>query len=108
MTQQLTFLAPDWLKNKEGTVPVFSMVDSALDPESRQIARLSLQTFELAPPSSHPQSSVVAPAPKGSNGGNPLTCEGGGGGSQSNSDEGTDTLVVWYSRCIIIPLYVDR
>jgi hypothetical protein len=63
-------------------VPVFSMVDSALDPESRQIARHSLQTFELAPPSSHPQSSVVATAPFGSKGGNPLVCGGVGGGSQ--------------------------
>jgi hypothetical protein len=55
-------------------VPEFSLVDSAVDPQSIQIARLSIQSSELVPPAPHRHASA-APAPFGSRGvGGRLVC----------------------------------
>jgi hypothetical protein len=56
-------------------------------PQSIQNARLSFQSSEL------PQGSV-APSPFGSMGGDTLVC-GEGGGEGPNSDEETNTLVLY-------------
>ncbi len=55
-----------------------------------QSARLSVQSSELGPPNPSPAISVV-PLPFGSKGGDTLACGGGG----PNSNEGTDTLVLY-------------
>jgi hypothetical protein len=59
--------------------------------QNRQSARLSLPSSELTPPPPHPQASVP---PFGSRGGHTRLRERGAGGG-GNSDEGTDTLVLY-------------
>jgi hypothetical protein len=61
-------------------------------PQSRQSARLSLQSSELAP---HPSSpSECCPPPFGSGGGGGAYSLAGEGAGGAKSDEGTDTLVL--------------
>ncbi len=55
-------------------------------PQSRQSARLSLQSSDLAPPPPHPQASVAPPPLVPGGGTHQLGGEGAGG---ANSDEGT-------------------
>jgi hypothetical protein len=68
-------------------------------PHTIQSARLSFQSSELGP---HPLTHKIVLLPHfGSKGGDTLACEGGGG--WTNSDGGTDILVL-YVHNTIIPL----
>jgi hypothetical protein len=77
------------MTKKHDTV-CMSMEHAAHCPQSRQSARHSLQSSELAPPPLHLQASVAPP----------LFCSGGThspgreGAGRDNSDEETDTLVL--------------
>ncbi len=59
--------------------------------QSIQSARFSVQSSELGPPLTHKR--VLPPPPLGLRGRDTLPCGEGGGGP--NSDEGTDTLVLY-------------
>jgi hypothetical protein len=64
-----------------------------IPPQSRQSARLSLQSSGLAPPAHSPATrKPVFPPSLGGGGG--VTIAGGRGGGGANSDEGTGTLVL--------------
>jgi hypothetical protein len=65
--------------------------------QSRQITRLFLQSSELGPPRPHPQASVSPPLVSG--GTHSLAGEGWGEGP--NSDEGTDTVVLYRYKCTL-------
>jgi hypothetical protein len=70
--------------------PIYIVLGSLVRAHSIQNARLSLQSYEFAPPAPHPQASVPPP-PLVLTSKDTLAGEGTWG---SNSDEGTVTLVL--------------
>ncbi len=74
-----------------------------------QSARLYVQSYQVVPPPQPHTHKRVLPTPRWVQGGDTLTYRrrGVGGGAESNSDEGTDSLVLYLYYRIGASLQID-